>query len=80
MMDIVPEEARGRAPATMALVLGAAQLIAAAAAGWTFTTLGYPRALGIIAMIAFSAGLLFRTLAHAEPGPLLACGNEAHGE
>jgi len=80
MMDIVPEEARGRASASMALVLGAAQLIAAAAAGWTFTNLGYPRALGIIATIAVSAGLLFRTVTHVETGALLACGNEAPGE
>jgi MFS family permease len=80
MMDIVPEEARGRASASMALVLGAAQLIAAAAAGWTFTNLGYPRALGIIAMIALTAGLLFRKVVHAETGALLPCVDEARGE
>jgi len=80
MMDIVPEDARGRASASMALVLGAAQLIAAAAAGWTFTNLGYPLGLGIIAMIAVAAGLLFRTVAHAEARALVPCANERGGE
>jgi MFS family permease len=74
MMDIVPEEARGRASASMALVLGAAQLMAAAAAGWTFTNLGYPIALGIIAMIAVTSGLLFRTVARPEARALVAYG------
>jgi len=69
MMNIVPQEARGSASASMAFVLGAAQLIAAACAGWTFTNLGYPRALGIIAVIALTAGLLFKTVAYAEPRP-----------
>ena len=76
MMNIVPEEARGSASASMAFVLGAAQLIAAACAGWTFTNLGYPRALGIIAIIALTAGLLFKTVAHAEAQPLIACADE----
>jgi len=80
MMDVVPEEARGRASASIALVLGAAQLVAAAGAGWTFTNLGYPRALAIIAMIALIAGLLFRTAAHAETGALLPVENEARGK
>jgi MFS family permease len=69
MMDVVPEEARGRASASMALVLGAAQLVAAACAGWAFTRLGYPRALGIIAMIAVTAGLLFKTVGTWRPRP-----------
>jgi MFS family permease len=80
MMNIVPEEARGSASASMAFVLGAAQLIAAACAGWTFTNLGYPRALGIIAVIALTAGLLFKTVAHAEAQPLMACTDEGRGQ
>jgi predicted MFS family arabinose efflux permease len=77
MMEIVPEEARGGASASMALVLGAAQLIAAAAAGWSFTNLGYPLALSVIAMIALTAGVLFRTVAPAERRGLVPCGNGA---
>ena len=81
MMNIVPEEARGSASASMAFVLGAAQLIAAACAGWTFTNLGYPRTLGIIAMIALTAGLLFKTVAHAKEQPsLIACAHEDQGQ
>jgi MFS family permease len=76
MMNIVPEEARGQASASMALVLGVAQLIAAAVAGWTFTNLGYPRTLGIIAVIALTAGLLFKTVVHEETRPLVAYGND----
>jgi hypothetical protein len=45
IMKLVPEESRGGASASMALVLGIAQLVAATTAGWTFTNLGYPRTL-----------------------------------
>ncbi len=75
MMKIVPEESRGGASASMALVLGAAQLIAATCAGWTFTNLGYPRALGIIALVAMAAGLLFKMAGHAEGRALVPVGN-----
>jgi MFS family permease len=77
MMNIVPEEARGQASASMALVLGAAQLIAAASAGWAFTNLGYPLALGIIALIALWAGFLFKTVAHAEAHAVVPIGTES---
>ena len=80
MMNIVPEEARGSASASMALVLGGAQLIAAAGAGWTFTNLGYPRSLGIIAIIALTAGLLFKSVAHREAQPLIACADQGQGQ
>jgi len=75
MMNIVHEEARGQASASMALVLGAAQLIAAGWAGWTFTNLGYPLAFGIIALIALCAGLLFRAVAHTEARALVPAGS-----
>ena len=80
MMNVVPAEARGTASASIAMVVGASQLIAAAVAGWTFTNLGYPRALGIIAVIALIAGLLFRTVADTQPRTLVPCRNEAPGE
>jgi MFS family permease len=73
MMNMVPEEARGSASASMALVLGAAQLVAAACGGWAFKNLGYPVALGMIAMIAVIAGLLFRTVRHVETRALIPC-------
>jgi len=76
-MQIVPEESRARASASMALVLAAAQLIAAAVAGWTFTNLGYPRALGIIGMIAVGAAFLFKAVGHAEATPLVPCASES---
>jgi MFS family permease len=63
LMAIVPEELRAGASASMALVIAVSQLIAAATAGWAFTNLGYPRALGIIAIIATCAGVLFNTVA-----------------
>jgi hypothetical protein len=59
LMRIVPEELRAGASASVALVLAVSQLIAAASAGWAFTNLGYPRALGIIALVAVCAGVLF---------------------
>jgi predicted MFS family arabinose efflux permease len=77
MMNVVPEEARGSASASMAVVLGAAQLIAASAAGWAFTNLGYPRTLGMIAVVAVTAGLIFRTVRDAEAAELIPC---AEGE
>jgi len=77
MMNVVPEEARGSASASMAVVLGAAQLIAASAAGWAFTDLGYPRTLGMIAVVAVTAGLIFRTVREAEAPELIPC---AEGE
>lgn len=80
IMQIVPEESRAGASASMALVLGAAQLVAAAAAGWTFTNLGYPRTLGMIGIIALIAGCLFKAVAHAETAPLVPCGNEGPGD
>jgi len=80
MMKIVPEELRGQASATMALVLAASQLIAAASAGWAFTNLGYPLAFGIIAGIALTAGFFFKTVAHAEARALVPCGNESQAD
>ena len=80
MMKIVPEESRGGASASMALVLGAAQLIAATCAGWTFTNLGYPRALGIIALVALTAGLLFKMAGHAETRALVPLGDAGKAE
>jgi hypothetical protein len=80
MMDIVPAESRGGASATMALVLGVAQLIAATAAGWTFTNLGYPRSLAIIGGIALLAGLLFKSVAQAQTAPLVPCPNQNRPE
>jgi MFS family permease len=80
MMKIVPEESRGGASASMALVLGAAQLIAATGAGWTFTYLGYPRALGIIALVALTAGLLFKMAGHAETRALVPVGDGGKAE
>ena len=77
MMNIVPEEGRGQASASMALVLGAAQLIAAACAGWAFTNLGYPLAFGIIALIALCAGFLFKTVVHTEAHGLVPIGSES---
>jgi hypothetical protein len=76
MMSVVPEETRGGASAAMALVLGASQLIAAGSAGWMFTALGYPRALGIIAGFAIIAGLLFRTVGYVEGSVLIPCADE----
>jgi MFS family permease len=80
MMKIVPEESRGGASASMALVLGAAQLIAATCAGWTFTNLGYPRSLGIIALVALTAGLLFKMAGHAETRALVPVSNGGRAE
>lgn len=80
MMQIVPEESRGAASATLALVLGIAQLMAAAIAGWTFTNLGYPRTLEIIAALALLAGLLFKSVARPETPPLVACANQGRAE
>jgi len=79
MMSAVPQEGRGSASASMALVLGAAQLIAAWCAGWMFTALGYPRALGIIAIFAIAAGLMFRTVAHGKARMLVPCADESRG-
>jgi len=80
MMESVPEEARGNASASMSMVLSLAQLIAAAGAGWIFTNLGYPLAFGIIAMVAITAGLLFKSLAQSKARPLVPCRNEVNGE
>ena len=80
MMNIVPEESRGAASASMALVLGVAQLMAATTAGWMFANLGYPRTLAIIAAIALLAGLLFKSVARARTPALVACGNESRAE
>ena len=80
MMGIVPEELRGGASASMALVMGASQLIAAATAGWAFTNFGYPRVLGFIAFIAVSAGLLFRTIGRPERRTLIPQPVEAPGD
>jgi MFS family permease len=80
MMHLVPEESRPGASAAMAFVLGAAQLIAAAAAGWTFTNFGYPPALTMIAAIALAAGLLFRTASSSETHALVPAANERSGD
>ena len=80
MMNVVPEESRPGASATMALVLGVAQLIAATTAGWAFANLGYPRTLGIIAAIALTAGVLFKSVARMETRPLVPYGNESPAE
>ena len=79
MMSAVPEEARGSASASMAMVLGVSQLIAAGCAGWMFTALGYPVALTIISLVAVSAGLWFRTLGVTEARALAPCGDDAGG-
>ena len=80
MMNMVPEESRGGASASMTLVLAVAQLIAATTAGWTFTNLGYPRTLGVIAAIALLAGILFKSVARAKTPVLTACGTESPAE
>ena len=80
MMNVVPEESRAGASATMALTLGVVQLIAATTAGWTFTYLGYPRALGIIAVVALTAGLLFKSVGGVESPGLVAIGNQGRAE
>lgn len=79
MMSAVPEEERGGASASMALVLGIAQLIAAGGAGWMFTTLGYPRTLAIISFVAVTAGWLFRTLRSQDAHALIPCADNARG-
>ena len=71
LMGIVPKELRAGASASMTLVLAVTQLIAAASAGWAFTNLGYPRALGIIALFAITAGILFNTVARPAPRSLI---------
>jgi MFS family permease len=71
LMGIVPKERRAGASASMTLVLGISQLIAAASAGWAFTNLGYPRALGIIALFAIAAGILFNTVVRPAARSLL---------
>jgi MFS family permease len=71
LMGIVPKDLRAGASASMTLVLAVSQLIAAVSAGWAFTNLGYPRALGLIALIAICAGILFNTTARPATRPLI---------
>jgi MFS family permease len=71
LMGIVPKELRAGASASMTLVLALSQLVAAVSAGWAFTNLGYPRALGLIALIAICAGILFNTTARPATRPLI---------
>ncbi len=80
MMNCMPEESRASASGAMALVLGASQLIAASAAGWIIANLGYPAGLGMIAVVALCAGVLFRTASESEAPALLPCANDAPGE
>lgn len=80
MMESVPEEQRGNASASMSMVLSIAQLIAAAGAGWTFTNLGYSRAFVIIAIVAITAGLLFKSVVQMKAHTLVPCRNEGQGE
>jgi MFS family permease len=62
LMNIVPEDQRGGASASMSFTLSCAQLVAAALAGWGFTHLGYPAVLSAIAVAAVAAGLLLRRI------------------
>ncbi len=81
MMNVVARRvACGSLGFAMALVLGVAQLIAATAAGWTFTNLGYPRTLTIIAAIALTAAVLFKSVARTETAPVVRYGNESPAE
>ena len=65
LMNIVPEEHRGGASASMTLAIAATQLIAGALAGWAFTHLGYSFAFAIIALIAGAAAFVFKTTVRA---------------
>lgn len=80
LMGIVPEELRAGASASMALVLAVSQMIATGAAGWAFTNLGYPRTLGIIALIAVCAGILFNTMVQAPAQTLIPSGAESQAD
>ncbi len=60
LMSLASPEERSGASASMALVLSSAQLIAAVSAGWSYTTLGYPRSLAILAGLALLTGVLFK--------------------
>jgi MFS family permease len=71
LMKIVPEEHRGGASAAMTIVLAVSQLVAAAAAGWSFGHFGYPSVLAMIAAVAVVAGMLFKSVGHADSDPLI---------
>jgi sugar phosphate permease len=71
LMSIVPEEHRGGASAAMTIVLAVSQLVAAVAAGWSFSHFGYPAVFAAIAIIAVVAGILFKSVGRAHPGPLV---------
>lgn len=62
LMSLVPQEERSGAAASMALVLGCVQLVAATCAGWSYTNFGYPLALDLLAGVAVLAGLLFKVV------------------
>ena len=62
LMSLVSQEERSGASASMALVLGCVQLVAATCAGWSFTRFGYPWALNLLAGVAVVAGLLFKVV------------------
>jgi hypothetical protein len=80
MMSIVPDELRSGASASMALVLAASQLIAAATAGWAFTYAGYPRALAAIVLLAVVAGVLFKAGLGAERRLLISRATEVQAD
>ncbi len=60
LMSLAPKDERSGAAASMTLVLGCVQLVAATLAGWSYTNFGYPRSLGMLALVAILAGLLFK--------------------
>ena len=80
LMEIVPKEVRAGASASMTLVLAISQLIAAASAGWGFTHLGYPRVLGIIALFAVTAGILFNTVVRPATNSLISDAVESQAD
>jgi MFS family permease len=79
LMSIVPEEQRGGASASMSLAVSFSQLVAAATAGWAFTTFGYPPVLGTIAFVAMIAAALFGTIPRVGAATALPCGADVHG-
>jgi MFS family permease len=71
LMSIVPEAHRAGASAAMTIVLALSQLIAAAAAGWSFSHFGYSAIFATIAAIAVVAGVLFKSFRHGDPAPTI---------
>lgn len=80
LMSIAPEEHRGGASASMALVLASSQLVAATSAGWAFAHWGYPRTLGLIAFVAMFAGVLFKATNMRQEVGLVPHTSELHAD